>query len=1269
MLDTAEAVEVTQTKCVVFCVGIENYDDPGLNRLEYTAEDAYAVWKKLHLVAAVDTARSTLLVADRVPKGDLPPEPEHRVPKLGRDRLLTEFDDFLSRVQPGDIVVIYLGGHGLLKQSAKSLGVMFCASDSLDKEGNIKKPVWMSGLLTSIKGTPKDTTDVKVVFLANMCHAGAAQPRMGGSFDQDRFRSSSEADRKSLQGMSLAYLPACSGTLETTEDSRLGGSPFAVRLIEALEGAGSSGDARELTTGSVLRYLQDKIRPDPPPQVAPFDENIVVGSLLGQEAEVRRAFGMGLMACAFDEPDDRGQPIINLAARHFNRCLEIQLKGRLENLFALAQCQRDLGAIESPTIDRIIKAADGIQGQPGTEYEKAAVAMRDLSGTRPDERPFTALIFSFLPGSLKDMDQSSLKARLDYYSEDAAGWEKSLKARSGCIAVDVIPPIPFTNGEDSARAAETLVNVKKVIAHSDLAAAQEVRDLVLVYQGPARSITSEHTEVPYPFQINSLWDLARAWRGRTILVWAANAGGVLGAIPKDLEDKVALFLLAGQVNGELFGDHVHILSEAVRDGLTETSWNGLEAKIGERLKRPENRSENESLRQYFKDNRSEWGRPAWIGKFRPSALWGESRSRAAIAKIGLLGAPSPWWAPEFSVGSTADGMGRPRAEPPLDRMSQASPPWSGRIKELKKQNQADPYVNLELGALAEALGDDDAAGRYYEAFIKAVQSQIEQSGNSYGSELEAMRASSRKQLSEFTKRIKSRLDRDRNPSTIKRIHLVTVAVDDYVSTWIGDLAGSSKDATAWETALQKYFKGQIVPHPPKQPTAEEAIKALEEAVAKCGQGGIVVFVFSGRGFQKGGARFLATADSVPQGGTGMGMPRTFAEVGNPQASIISVSPALAVQDIAQKLVDAKVNAVVILDCQFTEPTRGLPPAKHLTSIIPPLTGSETKIPTSPGVVPEQGYLAIDPPRAADASGSLDNVIFIWWSGELVEQPAVGNVSSWLSRSLLKALDDSREGTYHDWVERAGKEILAEQVATTAPGPLTTAPGPLTAGLVIQGRNRRPLFWSGTDVRSLELLLAGYARRKTNLDMAIEIGEKKAGLLGRSADRLSMAALLFARSELIRSMGDYQAVEQSDKDLDACLRQLHTLAIDEPSRLQQEGLIDLFLPICARAYLRADKADEGRESLLSLLEKLGPSVLTIEFERRLVEMTKASAAQDADRKVKTAVSRVSASALSPDQRRDLELQLNQLIKGGEGPPDSRPIVPVPPSATAKTKAGP
>ena len=1045
-LDAVGAVEVTQTKCVVFCVGIENYDDPGLNRLEYTAEDAYRVWKKLKEIAAFDSERSTLLVADRVPKGDLPPEPE-RVPKLGRDRLRGAFEVFLSKVQRGDLVVIYLGGHGLLKQGDENLGVMFCASDSRENGGTIEKPLLMSELFTLIKAMPKDTRDVKVVFLANMCHAGAAQPHMGGPFDQGRFRLSSEADRKSLQGMSLAYLPACSGTLETTEKPGLGGSPFAVRLIEALEGAGSSGDARELTTGSVLRYLQDKIRPDPPPQVAPFDENIVIGSLLGQEAEVRRAFGMGLMACAPDEPDDRGQPIFNLAARQFNRCLEIQLKGRLENLFALAQCQHVLGAIESPTVDRIIKAADGITGQPGTEYEKAAVAMRDLSGTRPDERPFTALIFSFLPDYLKEMRDISWKARLDYYSQVVLAWEKSLKTRSDCIAVEVVPPIlsTYMNNDDSTRAAETLAKVKKAIAHADLAAGQAVRDLVLVYVGPSDRIQFENKEVPYPYQSNSIWDLARAWRGRTVLVWTASRGGSLGAIPKDVEDRVALFLLVGQVKMNLGIDM--ILAESVRDGLTETSWKGLEAKIAEYYKNLD--IESDSFRQYLKETGQEVARPAWIGKFRPTALWGESRSKAVISVMGLLGMPSPWWAPEFGVGTTADGMGRPRAEPPLDRMYQASPPWSGRIKELKKQDLADPYVNLELGALTEALGDDAGSVSHYEAFVKAVQGQIGQSGHSYGSELETIRALSREHLEDFTKRIDSRRGRHRSIDPPKRIHLVTVAVDDYVSTWIGDLAGSSKDATAWETALQTYFKGQVVPHRPKQPTADEAMKALEEAVAECGQGGIVVFVFSGRGFQKGGACFLATADSVPQFGTGMGTLRTlpgyfddqakYADLnartsfimpnttgsstpadGNPQASIISVSQALAVQDIARKLVDAKVNAVVILDCQFTEPRRAWPPSKHLTSIFQPFTASETKVPALMGVVPGQGYLTIDTPRTVHAPGSLEDVIFIRWSGELVEQPTVGNVSSRLSRSLLKALDDSREGTYRDWVERRAR---------------------------------------------------------------------------------------------------------------------------------------------------------------------------------------------------------------------------------------------------------
>ena len=100
---------------LVFCVGIEKYDDPSLNpplldpAPESVAEDAVAVWNRLHEIARVDDRRSRLLVADRVSKGEITIDPAQkraeRRNRLPFDDLHKELREFLAETTGDDLVV------------------------------------------------------------------------------------------------------------------------------------------------------------------------------------------------------------------------------------------------------------------------------------------------------------------------------------------------------------------------------------------------------------------------------------------------------------------------------------------------------------------------------------------------------------------------------------------------------------------------------------------------------------------------------------------------------------------------------------------------------------------------------------------------------------------------------------------------------------------------------------------------------------------------------------------------------------------------------------------------------------------------------------------------------------------------------------------------------------------------------------------------------------------------------------------------------------
>ena len=93
-------------RTLAFVAGIERYDDPELDKLQYAADDARKIFDQLKVVAELDPA-SKLLVADDDDKNS----------RLDADSVRTALQQFVQLIKDRTNVVVYLGGHGTLSPS------------------------------------------------------------------------------------------------------------------------------------------------------------------------------------------------------------------------------------------------------------------------------------------------------------------------------------------------------------------------------------------------------------------------------------------------------------------------------------------------------------------------------------------------------------------------------------------------------------------------------------------------------------------------------------------------------------------------------------------------------------------------------------------------------------------------------------------------------------------------------------------------------------------------------------------------------------------------------------------------------------------------------------------------------------------------------------------------------------------------------------------------------------------------------------------------
>ena len=376
------AAEAPRT--VAFVVGVQQYDDADLNKLQYVARDAEDVFRQFEAVTDLDLSRSRLLIAVPGASDDAQPgDPGYllRKAKLSEDLIRTEFRRFLHGVAHNDTVLIYLGGHGTTQAKQH---LLFLPSDYQRRPR--QHYLRYVELLEEIKGRIDDERlrNVKVAFFANMCGAGTGAGEASVAEDPDAEFVQGWLERNSIGfDGGFAFFPASAANRNTYESDEFGRSILARHLLDGLSGAAAKDGV--ITSGELFRYLDAQIEDDLPRHPTNFNETIEIGVTREQEATAAYALGMSLLAVG---RDTQNSLFFDLARREFERValLSATIKGLAQ--FRAAQTMALAGADAEVLRPALAKALADTR-LPPSERSAAEELLQKLefaAGTLPEPR-------------------------------------------------------------------------------------------------------------------------------------------------------------------------------------------------------------------------------------------------------------------------------------------------------------------------------------------------------------------------------------------------------------------------------------------------------------------------------------------------------------------------------------------------------------------------------------------------------------------------------------------------------------------------------------------------------------------------------------------------------------------------------------------------------------------------------------------------------------------------------------------------------------------
>ncbi|WP_170378655.1 caspase family protein [Ruegeria atlantica] len=1126
--------QAAEPRLLVFAAGIENYEHPELDKLEFAADDAKDIFERFSVVANLDE-QSELHLADDADGSHLT---EHRLRNAVRS--------FARKIRNNDTVVVYLGGHGTLSSTGELL-ILPSDYDPVPELNYLEFDSLREILEEQISGN--DIAGVKIAFIVNVCGAGnAAEPGailMNVPTDDRIIEEVARLARElSIGEAEVAVIPATPRGRNTFEQVELGRSIFAKHMIDALDGAAAGVDGL-LTTGEIIGYVETALK-ETLPRNDGFATDIVLGQTSRQRGSDHLKLGTALMGAAWAVQDSDISQILNdLALFHFDevrgrnpeqssrahfRSLQLRILGRKINSFD--------AATEAETISRAALA------ESETEF-------LDLF-SEGHASPVYASFADYLDALEADPDARILVLKMSNSFATNFPVADALALRFGRNKIlSVTLPEFGTSTEKSMLLAEAGAYLGQSSANTPP---------LVVYSGSEGKPLSfdgdlGECELIYPWD-RILAELRESNGAPFVFVFDAPCGGILKQqVPKDQ----MLLLTAGQPNGMTFTSNPpqqlgfsiatqNSLPMIARDGTSSILFKGI-------LEKRTDAEIFEAIRLLHSN----------FNEFSPSDNWTPGEPLWQVAgSFDLLAPLVDSLAPLSEVASMA-------AQGCLDLDLATCVTLQNNVSDFSI------FGILEDAARADMAGDIHSAAELYERSLAAIEA-LPENGETPG------QAATQSAFDELSKSILSRMH-DLTGSAARRVIIAPVGVETYLSPLIGDVPHALKDLEAYviglEQAVRLSARGaggnviEIEAIPALVPTTAEDIRRHISDLAQMTTdrpNDVILLVFSGRGDEQSGRRYLVTAG---------------------QEYISSDSELLEFSDFSQRLRDpyayrfdlAELTDILadrwvlaIYDTQFFRPVlsdrRDVILEKHLYSSHPQISDLEPAS-TWSRVVPVEPHTL--------------RQVHLWVDGRLTQamtrrqacDPGVETVdiASPFAAAILRTFAQSNGGTYREFLRKLEEDDCIG--SDRLPG-----------SLVMQGDVDLPVFASGDGARFVQYFRNGQARIGSAVQAASYMAQ---GMLARHSEAefaLTAMALELANARLARRRTEIPG--RSPAYWLAQARQRNTLA----SQVETSQMKALYWEINTRVYAEGGEFEQAREKLraapLEVLAKRGLSSLLIEF---------------------------------------------------------------------------
>jgi hypothetical protein len=221
-----------QGKKRALLIGINEYDNPGFDKLNYAAEDANDIYRVLidKEIGGFDNEDVILLVNNPT-----------------RSDLEKNLSTILKKTQQDDFFLMYFAGHGKLDKSGK-----LCLATRDTEVENLRIT---SVPLDNIIGMIEETRCKNTVFIIDSCYSGAAEEsyRGGAPVPNESF-----ADFASGPGKIIISASQTFGGARERKD--LGHGVFTHYLVKGLEGEADDGEDPYISIDDLYKYISEKVK-------------------------------------------------------------------------------------------------------------------------------------------------------------------------------------------------------------------------------------------------------------------------------------------------------------------------------------------------------------------------------------------------------------------------------------------------------------------------------------------------------------------------------------------------------------------------------------------------------------------------------------------------------------------------------------------------------------------------------------------------------------------------------------------------------------------------------------------------------------------------------------------------------------------------------------------------------------------------------------------------------------------------------------------------